>query len=755
MKSFVNPFNFIPFGSKAPSQKTVETGTYSGVIRYTLLTKTPLVIPNTSNDDAFRMGVEDHKSYDFFSYNDLSNVSESVEDKFFEPVIPGSEMRGMIRSNYEIITNSCLSAVDDDEVLSKHTNETFKPGLLKKIDENSYELYKAEDFLLRTGGENNLTPDASSWKKGEYNTIYGRRCYIQDKLKEGQKITFEFRPNGFGKKIITKIDAKGCSEEGYVIKGEAGPEMKNKDTSIPQKNNKHCCHVIKLDGNNRVKKLNEADMASLTIVLKAYKENKESPYEEYSDNLKAFMRGGIGSYFPVYYSSASAKNAYIMLSPACITREIYHVRIKDMLGGHRTCNDKNNLCPACALFGTIGKDSKKKVFQVSSRLRFSDLYLGSEDKKRFEADRKTVYEKKLTLRPLGNPRLNNMEFYLKQPDDAWFWTYDYYVDSDGRVHYETGELNGRKFYWHDLVPDMTDQKASKLNTTVRPVSKDISFNGSVYFDKITKTELDELIYTLESGDKEGIQEKKHGYKLGHAKPLGFGSIAIVIDSVVITGFELDDENKSIRMTEVPYDKYSEPKFDSDIKRNYEKMTNFEAVSGKNVSYPIPQKPAEDGSEPIFKWFVDNHVGYDHRRNREVSMPNSRTQMVYREHMVAMNPVLQSTGYREARQRDYNNNERNGDTGRNNRQNITHGDLEYIIDQEYSAKVTRLVENRAYIELQGGGRASLYFKDIPGAQYGHIGDVLPTGANINITYKGKKEGKDGKVHNEWKNIRIIP
>ena len=80
---FVNPYNFIPIEEEAPSrEKNEEKGTYTGVIHYSLCTKTPLFIPNTSNDDAFQIRVKDHKSYDFFSYQDLSSSQHSLKEKY-------------------------------------------------------------------------------------------------------------------------------------------------------------------------------------------------------------------------------------------------------------------------------------------------------------------------------------------------------------------------------------------------------------------------------------------------------------------------------------------------------------------------------------------------------------------------------------------------------------------------------------------------------------------------------------------------
>ena len=72
MKGFVNPYNFIKF-PKQKAKAYTDEDIHTGVIEYTITTKTPLFIPNSSSDSAFTESdkVKDHKSYDFFSYTEL------------------------------------------------------------------------------------------------------------------------------------------------------------------------------------------------------------------------------------------------------------------------------------------------------------------------------------------------------------------------------------------------------------------------------------------------------------------------------------------------------------------------------------------------------------------------------------------------------------------------------------------------------------------------------------------------------------
>ena len=66
MNGFVNPYNFIKFPQNKAKAYT-DTDKHTGVIEYSVTTKTPLFIPNSSSDHAFRESDQkaEHKSYDF------------------------------------------------------------------------------------------------------------------------------------------------------------------------------------------------------------------------------------------------------------------------------------------------------------------------------------------------------------------------------------------------------------------------------------------------------------------------------------------------------------------------------------------------------------------------------------------------------------------------------------------------------------------------------------------------------------------
>lgn len=575
MNKFVNPYNFIPLEGERAKYAGIKENEqlFTGEISYSVLIKSPLFIPSTKSEIEVikfmdkRTGKEKefkHRKYSFFSYGDG------------KPIIPGSEIRGMLRGNFEILTNSCLSSLESDMQLSKRTSEPFKKGLIRS-DGNRYLLYEADSDKCRP---------AETKAFGEATKIW------------------YFRKNGFASNISMEKGRRDCC--GYLIKGYFGGR-------------KEWHHAFYLTDETKPK---EVALDVLDKVLGEYKRIGKHTYEEYANALNMFRAGNGEDYFPVYYSEVGET---IYLSPACFTREIYGNTLKTCAGTYKPCESQEDMCPTCALFGMLAGNGEN----VTSRIRFSDL-----------TSNKYCYGKEVTLKELLSPRLNNMEFYLKRPsEDAVFWTYDYYIRKDGTLVFGTPELNGRKFYWHNLNIKEADYVAwkRKLNVTVTPI-KSGRFSGKLYFKDVSESELRQIVWLLNAGEYETIASKKHGYKLGAAKPLGFGSVAISVDEILCRQVSADEGKVSVEYVSLTDEDLIHPTgcFSEKTEASFRKATAFNTVEGMDVSYPYEQSKKENG----YTWFVANHKAYV---NGEIKkFPNSRSQMIFLNHLKAMEPKVQET-----------------------------------------------------------------------------------------------------------------
>lgn len=728
--NFINPYNFIPIGEKKSKNIGTSEKMLSGVIEYSVLTKTPVFIPNTSNYLIFSKNPEEdktkdkkdktkdkkevHKTYDFFSYNNLEGKTHG-ENNYYKPVIPGSEIRGMFRSNFEILTNSCMSALDSDMQLSKRTMESYKAGLLYRREEDGsvvYDLYKATDVLWRTYGANNTVADLSKWKFDEEHKE--RKCYIQKDFAEGEKVKFILNEReGKGVKPLAsevkKYNQKtvGKGREGYIIKGEKSPGGPSE---------KHCCHIF-MKSNEPVLVQSKIKVSLLDDLLEVYAANElenANHYDEYKEKLKEFKEGRGNEYFPVYYCIiADNGKKKVFMAPACKTREIYDNKLKNLAKQFAPCTKESGYCEACELFGTMTDGDGK-----SSKIRFSDLL--AEDK----VENKDYYIKKpVTLPEMSSPKLNNMEFYLSRPKNAYFWTYDYYIDADGNMHIEQGKLAGRKFYWHQDVDDTFNpgEERGKRNITIRPLKKGITFHGKLFFDGISRSTLNKLIYLINAGDENDIDKKEHGYKIGTAKPLGLGSIACKVDKVYIKSYVIQDGIVVQKITEHNGYISSEVrnKFDGTIIKNYDMMTGFHSIKQENnevFSYP-KINPGSKG----YEWFVKNHNGG--------KMPNTRKEMVFLEYLEAMSPIVKRTGAVIAKNNNKTVGKKNNFNKNQNQEKINRQAFEI-------AKVLPYKDTKTIKFSIGGGRAKSILCSRAGIEQDKVKELYPEGSEIKVCFKGK-------------------
>lgn len=435
-KEKINPYEFIKLPDKKRKQYEDEDK-HTGVIEYTIKTYTPLFIPNSSTDKAFKISdevlqkkSEEHKSYDFYSYTML-NENERYDEIYHQPVIPGSEVRGMVRNLYETLTDSCMSGLSENEI----------------------------------------------------------------------------------------------------------PEV-----SLPKKFQKK--------------------LADVKIV-------KEST-------------------------------------------------IGELAGEFAPCKDKNNMCPACALFGTIGEG-----IASASKLRFADL-----TPLEYQKEAKMYYDENVTLNILGQPMTGNTKKYLKKPQaETEFWSYNYYISKAGKVVSEPGVLSGRKYYWHypkcrklSKTPGVTSGKAENQNCSIRPLKSNTVFVGKIFFEDVSEKQLSELIWIVNGGNTDNVQAGKENnrvdicYKLGLAKPLGLGSVKCSVNRVVERVVELCDGSIQYKETDIAEKyigrNYKENRFSKTNQDIILELCNYYSKTGVEIAYTNKKDSPDKSNKSYGK---NNRSGRQYRR----------------------------------------------------------------------------------------------------------------------------------------------
>ena len=459
-KQFINPYNFVPNAE----QKAVPTDAaggelLTGVLRCELITRTPLIIPDTALGRKTGMRA-DHWQYPFMK----------IGDQF---TIPASSLRGPVRSVYEAATNSCYSTVRSAQVVFNTTKDPFRPGLLKR-GPGGWELYEAERYCV-------------SLK--EYPDL--------GKLDYGAPVRFNPDPERKGEEGNRRSFARDVGRgrlQGYLFLGE--PIFAKRYESI-------------LTKKNQVEIQNQEKLALAVERLK----NVLSYYHELSETKPAGMRLPNGYTFyrhikaelferedqmiPVWFQLDEGEGT-LHLSLANVGRFAYGRTLNEVLGTYDACRTYAQRCAACDLFGMVGDDDA-----AAGKVRFTDARL---TEGRMMAP--------VTLAELGNPHITYLPFYMEGAAD---------YDAAG------ARILGRKFYWHHKPKaDAYADRRSNLNATVEPVEIGARFSFQVYYDRVTEKQLRELMWVLCLGENDEKGSMCH--KIGHAKPLGFGSVKIVIRS---------------------------------------------------------------------------------------------------------------------------------------------------------------------------------------------------------------------------------
>lgn len=578
-ETFVNPYNFVSLGSRCERfdirQYNHRNDLLTGVIECTLETKTPIFIPNPTNQNAFGHP-KGLKTLDFYSYKNLNGTDHDPDF----PVIPASEIRGVIRAAYEAVTDSCMSTIDVNRKLYKRTTVPGKPGILKK-ENGKWNLYPAERVMLKTKEcKDDPFPirDIKKYKEGE-------RVYIlKSKQRYKNKNFYPFMVEDIKKEKEYDADLHQEYQIGFVHKGE--PFIR-----------KHHESVFLLDNTKEAIKLSDNDVERLLIVHQLYNDTEEDKGKKYSE----FELNEHGTL--VYFVK---RNNIYYLSPACISKELFSNSLEKILetqGGYQPCTSRKAVCPTCALFGMVSNQDR-----LASRLRFTDAHVCAPESQPSE-----YYLSLKVLDELSNPKLSTTEFYLENPGTD-IWNYDYAGNwNKGKLEvmkdYQP-KIRGRKFYWHwksepkwqDYI-GKNDENLHKRNCVIRPLKKGVRFTFRVYFEQISEEDLKRLIWTLNIGRN----ENSHCHKIGMGKPLGLGSVKIKVNQVKIRKIDLLADTISYKEVNVDYNR---DELEQVIKLNTKHVQEFLKITDlgqapMNISYPKAVNLGDKNPDAGYQWFVGN------------------------------------------------------------------------------------------------------------------------------------------------------
>ena len=618
----INPYNFITFGD-GPTRKAREAWydgeTLTGWFDVSIKLKSPLIIPDASNYepeylDERKNEKNAHKKYKFFR---LPNG---------KCAIPGSTLRGLIRGAYEAATDSCLPFLATDHPISQRTPlyAALKDRGLLEYDGKAWRLYRAKGNYIQT------TRDEvkNGWFQGHRN---------------GEKVCFSVDENGTVKlcdegteegwlQFNIPVDSGNPYHVAILQKRETDPVWPDKNTPEEQEKSDELCvffrtavwdtvkHVYekkeivdpktnqkRLDKRGRPKKYGNEWLDYLDdCILPTY--CHENTAVDLVKPLENVRKHGDPCVIPCYYFIPSGMEPRrVYLSCSAVGRVRQRRKWEEIMGDHAPCKKQEELCPACALFGSVRDGGN------AGRLTFSDAVqtFGDEPEER-------------TLPILSTPRTSSFEFYLRKPHpDAKYWNFDYYgvkasytVTKNGKTetvnytkyrHLDHATPRGRKLYWHGKP--LTSSKKTRMNSTMEAINSG-GFTFRIRFDRITRAQLGDLLWCVTLGNNS--ETGKYCHKLGHGKPVGYGSVKLYVDAVHLRAVSPE---KGFAVSDEPHDP---SEFMDDAERSsallpaqveaIRTMADFNATKDKKVAYLTGYD--NGGRETIYSWFQFNRENAD-------------------------------------------------------------------------------------------------------------------------------------------------
>lgn len=477
------PYNFIPFAERPlcryesvkdlPSHGTWDPELLSGEIRLTVTAKTPIYIGNGGKKEAA----------DFF---------RSPDGRY---AIPGSTLRGLVRTNMQILGFGLLRRDEDFQnyriLFRRMADASGSLGdPLKKEYQTILDIQNKPPKNVRGGF-------LHCEKKGQYyiravDTIYLAKKNHPDNEK-WKDLAAQNLPIFF-KRI-------GVTEHGepMVILSETGGEGYQKGTlhCVGRMKRQNTLYVFPQPAEDAEKiELNDAEITAYREDFEARKNSLAGTDRNHPMNKEFWELPKEGESKPVFFFQ---KGRFTSFGMSRYLRIAYDSSIEAGLPPeHQAFAEELFLDYPYAILGYATKEESYR-----SRICFGDL-----------PAKGTPGQPALLQTQLGGPKISFFPGYAK----------------DGK-HYniDSYRFRGFKQYWlkekAEPLQQVTDPRSiRKFDSTLRPLPVGTSFSGSIRYRNLHPDELGLLLWCLVLDN--GCQQN-----IGMGRPYGYGRVEIHIDSL--------------------------------------------------------------------------------------------------------------------------------------------------------------------------------------------------------------------------------
>lgn len=529
----VAPYNFVELPNTVVAAEPIPThncyheNRHTGKIKCTLTTSSPLYI-------RCGMSQTDFAKFDGKSDEELTEEEEKEKRKilapFFEnpanqyPTIPGSSLRGMLRTLVEIVSYSKIDKVADKQLIYRAFADTtslgefYRDRLLQEEGERQYSFLMQAGYLINTkqGSGWAIQPaknlvEGTSFAKIDISQINNLLKSRWHDIKHASKVTVHVES-------MTWHPHKGGFIELYYAKAKAVP---------PSGASSRCQGVLVKTGGMPGKKKMECvvglpDDEAQLIHIPDYPDSMIQDYkEQLTPEQKKLLgkEGVLKPMHPVFYLMEEGK--LVFFGHTMMFRLPYKESIKKFIPepNYKFLPDYSYNSPTLdlteAIFGFV-RDTKQKENQTQAGRVFVS------DAKCQKSTAEDIWLKgdapqSIPLKILDNPKPTTFQHYLVQDSDKPEQLRHYASSSEETI------IRGHKLYWHKGnvgESKIEDKKSSR--TDIKPIKENVSFDFTIWFENLSEVELGALLWMLDVA-----ADKNYRLSLGMGKPLGMGAIQII------------------------------------------------------------------------------------------------------------------------------------------------------------------------------------------------------------------------------------
>lgn len=503
------PYNFIPlpncvfypdWGNKISFSTPFEDG-INGVIDVTLTAKSPIFVRNGLSKN--EITDNDRYSIQPNEYNKFNHITDAKGNYHY--FIPGSSIKGLLRSTIEIISNGKFEQVEDRSFGKRDLNNNSYRNNMKTV--NCGWLVKEEDeYVIYDHGNpmkievNKIDNAFNGLNLFQFITT---GSFDNDRNKRNKTALAKYYKlanllNIKVDKLIDSIEETSNNAEfggTLVFTGQPGRHKPHETNKF--KKGKHHEFLIPNRDNPIRRPVGEQLIQSFTTIHVNSEDWKKLWYNRFNEGRK----------IPVFFIIQN--NTVHSIGLSRMYKYPYQKSVYDAIPQNFIEKNKHDL--AECIFGYSKKDNGNLI-ALKGRVQVGHFF----------ANEDSVSCKNVHKLILGTPHPSYYPLYVLNGTD---W------DNATRV-------NGRKFYpirkGNSILPPPNEQSLVQNGCLIRsaiamcPLKSGTVFSGKIRFFNLKPFELGALISALTL-----FNNKKLFHSIGMGKPLGYGKTSIEVNKVLI------------------------------------------------------------------------------------------------------------------------------------------------------------------------------------------------------------------------------